>query len=272
MMQQKSRHGSWVKGAAGTSPELAGIARRIVSVVPSQTELLHDLGLDEEVVGVTKFCVHPPGWRRSRTVVGGTKQLKTELILRLQPDLVLGNLEENTRADLEALASRIPVWISDVRNLEDALDMILAVGQLTGRQRPAATLAGEIALDFERLPPATSPGTALYLIWNDPVMAAGSDTFIDDMVRRCGFRNVLAGQPRYPVLAQEALFSLQPDVVLLSSEPFPFRPRHAERFRNIFPSARILPVDGELFSWYGSRLKHTPAYFRSLAHQIQSGF
>jgi len=185
---------------------------------------------------------------------------------------VLGNKEENTRQNLEALAAHLPVWMSDIQTLTDALDMIRTVGQLTGREQPAATLATGISADFAQLPATPFLGSALYLIWNNPVMAAGGGTFIHDLLSRCGFRNVLADRQRYPVLTAEELRQLHPDTVLLSSEPFPFRRRHADAFRAIFPAARIVHVDGELFSWYGSRLKMSPAYFRALARQIQTGF
>ena len=111
--------------------------RRIISLVPSQTELLYDLGLEEEVVGITKFCVHPPEWFQSKARVGGTKTIHFEKIKALQPDLIIGNKEENEREQIEALAECFPVWMSDIATLEDALDMMLRVGALVDRPEQA---------------------------------------------------------------------------------------------------------------------------------------
>lgn len=232
--------------------------RRIVSLVPSQTELLYALGLRDEVVGITKFCVHPDAWFRSKPRIGGTKTPHIERIRALRPDLVLANKEENTReaiAQLEELGC--PVWVSDVRDLPGALAMIREVGALTGRSEAAADLCAGIGAAFSAIPPVVRLRRAAYLIWRKPYMAAGSDTFIDDMLTRAGFQNVFAGMGRYPELSLEQLAEAAPEWVLLSSEPYPFKDRHIEELRSICPGATLRLVDGELFSWYGSRLLKT---------------
>lgn len=240
---------------------------RIVSLVPSQTELLFDLGLDEEVVGITKFCVHPRDKWRSKPRVGGTKKLDMGRIDALSPDLIIGNKEENDRAQIEELAERFPVWLSDISSLADALAMIRAVGDLVGR--PAQ--AGQLAADIDRLLAPTTTGplhSAAYLIWYKPWMAAASDTFINSMLAMAGCKNVLAAKTRYPETSLEELAALQPQVVLLSSEPFPFQEKHVEEIREFCPQAVIRLVDGELFSWYGSRLLLAAPYFANLRHEI----
>lgn len=233
---------------------------RIISLVPSQTELLYSL--DAPVVGITKFCVHPDSWFREKPRVGGTKDIRPEKIDALQPDLIIANKEENNRDQIESLAARYPVWISDVRTLPDALAMIRAVGELLSRQQQALALATAIEKAFSELPPApTASRRTAYLIWRKPWMVAAGGTFIDDMLQRCGLTNIFGGQDRYPVIDLASLAAAGCDLVLLSSEPYPFREKHIAEIQTMLPHATIRLVDGQLFSWYGSRLLQAPAYF-----------
>jgi ABC-type Fe3+-hydroxamate transport system substrate-binding protein len=244
--------------------------RRIVSVVPSQTELLYDLGLGEAVVGITKFCIHPSEWFNNLPRVGGTKTLQLGKIATLNPDVILANKEENTQEQIEALATRYPVWVSDVFDLPSALDMIRSVGELCGKTAEAQTLANEIDVAFavHRPDDRWVPLRTAYLIWRKPYMAAAGGTFIDDMLRRAGFDNVFAGQQRYPELQLQDLADMKPEVVLLSSEPYPFAEKHIREIREYLPDARIELVDGELFSWYGSRLRLSPHYFAQIREKM----
>jgi len=236
--------------------------QRIVSLVPSQTELLHDLGLGDRVVGITKFCVHPEEWFRNKTRVGGTKDVKLEVVRSLRPDLIIANREENVKEQIVEMAQEFPVWVSDVNDLRSALQAIILISELTGDVETGAQLSQEIAVRFAELRPMVS-ASAIYLIWKGPYMAAGSDTFIYDMMQRCGLRNLITDS-RYPELSEAQLQELNPDLVLLSSEPFPFKEKHLEELRQLLPNAQVLLVDGELFSWYGSRLLHSPEYFKAL--------
>jgi len=239
--------------------------QRIVSLVPSQTELLHHLGLEQEVVGITKFCVHPEHWFRHKTRVGGTKKVHLDRITELQPDLIIGNKEENTRDEIEALARRWPVWMSDIHTLEDALEMIRKVGQICRRPESASNLAERIQDAFRQIPsPDPAPGRVLYLIWRKPYMAVAKNTFIDEMLLQAGFRNALTDRTRYPELTASDLQKVNPDHIFLSSEPYPFREKHFAELKELCPRASIHLVDGEVFSWYGSRLLQAPAYFREL--------
>ena len=249
----------------GRRLELVSSPHRIVSLVPSQTELLFDLGLADRVVGITKFCVHPNEWFRTKTRVGGTKNLHVEQIAKLKPDLIIANKEENNQEDIERLARDHPVWVSNVNDLGSALEMIRSVAELTGTD--SSKLIGEIERGFSELEPIHHPKKTLYLIWNDPYMAAGTDTFIHDMMARCGLGNAVS-QGRYPELNEAAIAKLNPELVLLSSEPFPFKEKHMLELRELLPDATIKFVDGELFSWYGSRLKHAPSYFVGLMVSI----
>lgn len=240
--------------------------QRIISLVPSQTELLYDLGLEERVVGITKFCIHPDHWFRSKTRVGGTKTIDVQRVALLQPDLILANKEENVKEQIEALAAIAPLWMSDIQQLTDALHMIQVIGRLTHSTEKARAINNDISASFRQLK-AGRPVRVLYLIWKDPWMGVGSHTFIDDMLGRAGWYNVLQQQIRYPELSDEDIRSLQPDWVLLSSEPYPFREKHIVAMQALLPAAKVILVDGELFSWYGSRLLQSAAYFNSLQTQ-----
>lgn len=242
--------------------------QRIVSLVPSQTELLYALGLEGEVIGITRFCIHPEHWFRSKTRVGGTKKLHLDKIRALAPDLIIANKEENRREEIEALAAEFPVWISDVKNLKEALAMIADVGRICGRQEKAASLCNNIVKAFETLRPVQSLRVA-YLIWEEPLMVVGGNTFINDLLQRWGLQNIYESHGRYPATDLEELKSMDPDLLILSSEPFPFKEKHARHLQAMIPGVQAVVADGELFSWYGSRLLHTPDYLNHLAASLQ---
>lgn len=240
--------------------------------MPSQTELLYDLGLRNEVVGITKFCTHPEEWHRTKTRVGGTKNVTIETIKSLKPDLILASKEENEKDQIETLANEYPVWVTDVGNLGDALAMIETVGVLCAKEEQARSLQTRVAAALAALkePSFPRPLRVCYLIWKDPYLTVGRDTFIHDMLRHCGFENCFAHQTRYPETTLEQLQQLNVDVLLLSSEPYPFSEKHAAFFQSQLPQTKIELVDGELFSWYGSRLLRAPAYFQKLQAHMQS--
>ncbi len=234
--------------------------RRIVSLVPSQTEFLFDIGAGDQVAGVTRFCVYPEKARKEKVLVGGTKNYDIGRIRELEPDLIIANKEENVRASIEELQNEFPVWTSDISSLEDAMEMMLEVGRITGHAPEASRIAEDIRLGFENLP-EFSGTRILYFIWKNPYMVVASDTFIDHVLNRIGLTNAAAHMSRYPSLEPREIRDLNPDIILLSTEPFPFRENDAEELAHICPNARIMQVNGEYFSWYGSRLKQAPAYF-----------
>jgi ABC-type Fe3+-hydroxamate transport system substrate-binding protein len=248
--------------------ELLAAPKRIVSLVPSQTELLHYLQLEQEVVGITKFCVHPLAWFKHKTRIGGTKAVKMDIIHQLQPDLVLANKEENVKEQIEAIATHYPTWISDINNLTDSLAMIKQVGAITGKAERANQLADSIAAGFSSLSPHPQQPRACYLIWQKPYMTIGADTFIHDMLTRCGFENIFRNTTRYPETTIEELQSLNCQVLLLSSEPFPFQQKHIPELQLQLPNTKIILVDGEFFSWYGSRLLQAPKYFEEVIAEL----
>ncbi|MEO6290800.1 MAG: helical backbone metal receptor [Ginsengibacter sp.] len=257
--------------------EVKKLPERIVSLVPSQTELLYDLGMGEKVKGITKFCVHPEAWFKNKKRIGGTKTIKIDLVDKIRPDLIIANKEENIQEQAELLRKKYPVWTSDISTLQDALTMISAIGIITNTAAAADRLIKKINYNFSRFYQNEGFQSVLdkklrtaYLIWKDPYMAAGKNTFIDAMMQQCGLLNIYADTLRYPVIDIEQLKSCGCDLLLLSSEPYPFSQKHILEFKQMLPDIKILLVDGEMFSWYGSRLLLVSAYFTSLLLQIDT--
>lgn len=245
---------------------------RIVSLVPSQTELLIDLGLEELLVGVTRFCVHPTGLTDQVNVMGGTKKIVSSRLYEAQPDLIICNKEENTSEMVSLCDSIAPTYVSDIQDLNDAYQMILDLGILTGASFKAKSIVRQIKMGFNKLPIQQQKEKALYLIWKNPYMSIGSDTFIHDMLNRAGYDNVMQGTTRYPELSAGDIIAAVPDVIFCSSEPYPFVDEDMKELEQAFLSAnaktpRIIKVDGEMFSWYGSRLLHAPEYFLNLRNK-----
>ena len=238
--------------------------KRIVSLVPSQTELLHYLGLENEVIGITKFCVHPNNWFENKTKIGGTKNVTIDAVKALRPDLIIANKEENIQAQIEALRNICPVWVSDVNNLNDALKMIESIGFLTATTEKANNLSETIKICFKQLKTPNPKTKACYLIWRDPFMTVGGDTFINNMLGYCGLENLFTNQNRYPEITLQQLSLLDCELILLSSEPYPFKQKHINEIQQVLPTTQILLVNGEMFSWYGSRLLLAADYFEEL--------
>lgn len=257
------------KDQLGRSIELTFPPKRIISLVPSQSELLWDLGLRKELVGITKFCIHPDEMFRSVTRIGGTKEINFEAIEKLKPDLIIANKEENEQEQIEELCKRYPVWISDIYNLDNALEMIFRVGEITNKPTQSKGLVTQIKNKFSQFKntkhEARNRHTAAYLIWKNPYMAAGHHTFIDFMLGECGLKNVFSNEKsRYPEITTQILIDKNPQIILLSSEPYPFKEKHLQELKAQLPNAKIMLVDGEMFSWYGSRLLKAFDYFDGL--------
>ena len=253
----------------GHQIELETAPKRIVSLVPSQTELLSYLGLEDEVVGITKFCVHPKSWFQSKTRVGGTKKIHHDRIKDLEPDLIIGNKEENTKEDIQSLQNKYPVWTSDIKTIEDAINMIKAIGQVTTQQAKANQLTKQIQNKIKKLKRSKSRQLRVaYLIWKEPIMGVGTDTYIHNFLETLGFQNALKSYSRYPQLSISALKKAKPDYIFLSSEPFPFKNKHKTLFTDVLPLENVLIIDGEAFSWYGSRMLSGIEYTRKLYESI----
>jgi ABC-type Fe3+-hydroxamate transport system substrate-binding protein len=243
--------------------------KRIISVVPSLTELLYDLDLADEIVGITKFCVFPEVIFRSKTRIGGTKKLNIEKIKALQPDLIIANKEENQKEDIEYLSSIFPTYVTDIRIMDDAIGKIQTIGDLTDRKRQAQRLVKDINTGFEALDTFRTKPKVAYMIWKDPIMVAGGDTYISNMLEKAGFENVFADQKRYPSITPTMLKAADAEFIFLSSEPFPFKSKDISYFESLTSDATATLVDGTMFSWYGSRLKQVPSYLLNLRQELK---
>jgi ABC-type Fe3+-hydroxamate transport system substrate-binding protein len=246
--------------------------KRIVSLVPSQTEFLYDLGLDNEIVGQTLFCIHPESKHKSKTIIGGTKNLKLDVIAQLKPDLIIGNKEENEQKQIEYLMQHYPVWMSDIYSLENAFDMMENLGEVVNKPEEAKQIVNSIRLSFDNLQLFDSHNNKIaYFIWRNPYMVVANHTFINHLLQKLNFNNVFANHlMRYPQITNEDLVAANPDFIFLSSEPYPFKDKHIAELQQLLPKAKILLVDGEMFSWYGSRLQHSAAYFSKLVRQLSN--
>ncbi len=256
-------HRMWVTDQMGNKIDVPANPKRIISLVPSQTELLFELGLEKALAGVTKFCIHPGPLVRTKIKVGGTKRFHFDRIAQLAPDLIIGNKEENYREGIEKLKRLYPVWMSDISNLEDNRMMITAVGQICNRSSQAHRITDHIDKLLNNFEPVTNK-SVLYFIWRKPYMAVGAGTYIHEILNLCGFNNVLHNYTRYPELSADQIKAHNPEVILLSSEPYPFKAQHMAEFETLCPDAKILMVDGEMFSWFGSRLIKAIPYFQEL--------
>ncbi|MAC18009.1 MAG: cobalamin-binding protein [Flavobacteriales bacterium] len=243
----------------GFSLDLAGPPQRIISLVPSLTETLVDLRVEDRIVGLTKFCIHPDHLRRERMRVGGTKGVRIDVILDLQPDLVIANLEENEAQDIMALEiSGIPCWVCDVRTVERAFRLLSDLGALVGMADRGADLEAEARRSWEEGRLSVDPGQGrkvAYAVWRNPWMWAGHDAYIQSVLRWWGW-TPWPEVARYPELEMAEVRDQGVEEVLLPSEPFPFKEDHKAECEGL--DARL--VDGEMFSWYGSRMLKVPAY------------
>lgn len=256
----------------GHTVTLSQTPKRVVSIVPSQTELLFDLGLEEQIVGITKFCVHPYHLKQTKQIVGGTKKLHIERIRLLQPDIIIANKEENTEELVVQLREIAPVWTADIVTIKDSLDMIAEMGKIFSVRTRAQQLIDKIAFelsDFERFMKERDALKAAYFVWKGPHMAAGGDTFINEMLKLNKFINIYESRGRYPeVIIQKLRIQGDPDVVFLSSEPYPFKEEDAFEIGRFTHHAKTVFVDGEMFSWHGSRLLKAIPYFKQMHERL----
>jgi len=244
----------------GNELKLGAQPESIISLVPSITELLFSLGLEGKIVGRTKFCKHPKNKIKQIPIVGGTKKFRFKVIEEIKPDLIIGNKEENYKDGILQLMEKHPVWMSDINSYADSIDMIHKLGSICGVMDKAQKIIDEIENEFAKLKNNTSKPSVLYLIWQNPYIAVGTNNFIHDILSKAGFDNCCA-QPRYVEMNINNIAELNPDVILLSSEPFPFKQRHIEELKYVLPETQYQLVDGEMFSWYGSRMIEAPDYF-----------
>ncbi len=253
---------------------LAATPKRIISLVPSQTELLFDLGLEDSIVGITKFCIHPYHLKSTKKIIGGTKRVHYEKIRLLQPDIIIANKEENTEEMVNALREIAPVWTSDITTIQDSLDMITELGRIFSVRTAATQWIDKINFaltDFKNFIQGKESLKAAYFIWKEPYMVAGKETFINEMMKLNNFTNIYEEREgRYPeVIVQKMRIQGDPELLLLSSEPYPFKDEDAFELGRHTHHAKTVFVDGEMFSWYGSRMVKAFTYFKQLQKRIE---
>ena len=261
-----------LKDQLGTNHTFTSSPTRIISLVPSQTELLYDLGQEAKIVGITKFCIHPYHLKSTKKIIGGTKKVHLEKIRLLNPDLIIANKEENTQEMVIALQEIAPVWVTDIITFEDNLQMISDFGKILDCRMEAQKWIDKINFvytDFLVFIKDKPLKKVAYFIWANPYMVAGSNNFINEMLQLNHFQNIYENKSRYPEIELEKIrLEGDPDLILLSSEPFPFKEEHAIEIRNFSPYAKTFFVDGEMFSWYGSRIVKALEYFKFLHKNI----
>ncbi|MBP6154737.1 MAG: ABC transporter substrate-binding protein [Chitinophagales bacterium] len=246
-------------------------SQKIISLVPSITLLLCDLGLENNIVGRTKFCIHPAEKIKKIPIIGGTKNIDLNKIKTLQPDIIFVSKEENIKEQILELKKSFKVIVFDVASLEDNYKMIVKIGKLTNTLERAHKIIIETKLNFEQLKNniILSNLNALYLIWKNPYMTVGKDTFIHDMLTQMGLNNLFAHQTRYPIIQNlQTSYFQKCQLVLLSTEPYPFSEKHFKEIQEQLPQAKIILADGEYFSWYGSKIIEAPTYFQQLLEKI----
>lgn len=227
--------------------------KRIISLCPSITETLFDLGLVDRIVGRTRYCIHPAGQVENVKTVGGTKKIKETVIDELSPDLIIAEKEENKKEMIDSLERKYPVFVTEIKTFEDGLRMIKDLGEITDRSTPAENMVESIEAKFRELT-ATNGKKVAYVIWQNPYMVAGTDTYIHSMLEKAGFINAFQNhEGRYPKVTIEDFLETAPDVILLASEPFPFQETHRLEFEKQLPTSRTMLIDGEI-CWYGSRM------------------
>ena len=240
---------------------------KIISLVPSITETLFDFGLTSAtVIARTKFCIHPADLVKNVAVIGGTKNLNIEKIRSLKPDLIIANKEENEKLQVEDLMKDFKVWVTDIETLEDNQHFISALGRLLNKEKLALDFNQKINSIFTEIE-ILNPKKAAYLIWKNPYMTVGFDTFIHDILEKIGFQNIFKNQKRYPEVSVVDLKAA--DYIFLSSEPFPFQQKHIDELQKELPDSKIILVDGEAFSWYGTHLSRCGDYFKTLREIIE---
>lgn len=241
--------------------------KRIIAFDPAITETLYYFGLDQEVVGRTRFCKYPEDKITQAVNVGGTKDMKLDRIHDLNPDLIIAEKEENTKEMVETLSEHYPVYVFEIQTVQNGLDMIPKLGELTERANEAERLLGEVNSLFTILPKVNKAKVA-YMIWRNPYMAVGRDTYINDMLETLGFINAFAKDTdRYPVITEDKLQEANLRYLFLSSEPFPFNDKHHDEFLNFLPNTKIVNIDGEIF-WYGARMLQAVTYFHSFLKKL----
>lgn len=241
--------------------------KRIISFCPAITETMYHLHLQKEVVGRTRFCIHPQPEVNEAINVGGTKDMKLDRIHDVKPDFIIAEKEENTKEMVEELEKHYPVFVFEIQTYDDALRMIQDLGDITNRMTEAQRMIFDINTKFKQLPHMKNARVA-YVIWKNPYMVVGKNTYIQSLLQKMGFVNPFIDyEGRYPAISEEDLWDAQLDYLFLATEPFPFQEKHVKEFRKQLPHTKPMIIDGEMF-WYGAKMLEAVHYFKETFTKI----
>ncbi|GAB3805982.1 ABC transporter substrate-binding protein [Virgibacillus kimchii] len=244
----------------GREVEFSFPPQRIISIVPGITDILYSLRLEHEIVGRTRYCIYPKDKVEQAKTIGGTKRVKRDQIRELKPDLIIAEKEENTKEIVEQLEKDFPVYVCEIQTVDDTFKIIEDLGAITNRQTESEKLQSEIGTAIQSLPSGKGKRFA-YVIWQNPYMVAGSDTYITSLLEKMGFVNAFSGyEGRYPEVSEDDFRKADLDYIFLATEPFPFQEKHIRQFSELFPDVHVMSLDGEMF-WYGPRMIEAAPYF-----------
>lgn len=238
--------------------------KRIISIVPSQSEFLWQIGIRNQLIGITKFCIHPKEMFNKIERIGGTKKLNINKIRSLKPDLIIANKEENNQQEIEFLQKEFNVWISDIYNFNDAFYMMKKLSVILNKESETQKLITTIKASLKPIKNIFKNITVAYFIWNKPYMVAANNTYINFVLNYLGLKNTAHNLQRYPEVNEVILKKINPNICFLSSEPYPFKQKHIIELQQILPASKIIIVDGEVFSWYGSRILQLADFVKQL--------
>jgi len=240
--------------------------RKIISLCPSLSETLYDLGLAECIAGRTDYCVHPQELADRVPSVGGPKSVSIDAVKKIGPDLILIVKEENDKKNIEKLtALGYKCFIFDINSVSDALKMLVKLGKIFGLEKKASKIHDNVVKGLDSIKGIGNGASFLYMVWNSPYMACATDNYINSLLNHAGLSNCLSDRlKRYVIMPLNSLKSLSPELVLLPSEPYRYTFADRAKFEKIFPAARVELVDGEMFCWYGSRMAKASEYIKKL--------
>lgn len=243
------------------------IPQRIISLCPSITETLCDLGLSDKIIACTDYCIHPTEVVKDFDRVGGPKNISKEKITGLSPEIIFAVKEENEPKCIEKISKKIPTYVFDINSINDGIDLIRKIGLIFEVQNKSFFFVDKIQNGYKNLPKINSNKKCLYLVWKDPYIAVGGGTFIGSVLFQINLRNCLRNsEKRYPKININLLNDF--DLLILPSEPYSFSENDIEGLKNIYPVKQIITVDGEMFSWYGTHQLKAISYLQELVAKL----
>lgn len=225
--------------------------RKIISLCPSVTETICELGFPEKLAGITDFCVHPSKYVKQIPKIGGVKNPDIKKILRLKPDLVLFVKDENTLQDYEKLHTHLECIVFDIKTIDDSMNMIASLEKILNAGR-TKSLINQMNKLIGKTIPKYPDKKYLYLVWKNPFMAAANNTYTSSLLSVFGMKNFLAHEEGYPEINLSEI-DADTDYIFLPDEPWKFTAKDRHEISEIFPKSKVINVDGKLFSWFGYR-------------------